>query len=175
MATTTRGDIRAAGNHTRAKTGAETIREQLEARRVWWRGRYHKTGFARDTRPTPAPGTVAARVTATDIDGYAHDALTKVCDMIGGKPDRVSWHDFGRIVAAAYAIGGRDAAYLDRIEARARFENDFGGITRDDLFWFMYAADEMGLSHQIWEQAKATRAKYDEMGRENATRAEQDA
>ena len=82
--------------------------------------------------------------------------------MIGGKPGRISWHDFGRIVAAAYAIGGRDAAFLDRIEERAEFESEYGGtITRDDLFWIVDAIDDLGLYSKIKAHADARHDRFE--------------
>ena len=156
--------IATAGNHTRATQGAQAVLDALDTRMMWQGGRDRKSGFLADHRPTPEPNTIIAPITVTD-GSYSDkgDALSQVLDIIGDKPERLSWRDFGRIVAAAYAVGGRDAAYLDRIIRRANWENFFGGRTEDDLFWLLSAIDDdPALARDLWARADAKRKSFDE-------------
>jgi hypothetical protein len=142
-------------NHTRATKGVADISKHITARRTWCHGQ-EETGFLSDDRPTPRV-CVHAPVTVTGEHDDGHDALDEVLALIGGeKPARLSWTDFGRIVAAAYAVGGRDAAYLDRIVFDARVRSDFDERSLDEIFWLVAALyEDDALAASVEARAKA--------------------
>jgi hypothetical protein len=116
-------NITAKANATRMRDGIRSVQDTFKQRRTWFQGRLCNTGFAASESGLGFADaeSVPGKIVRTCIDARTTDEIEAIA---GPKPNGLSWRDFGRIFALAYAAGGRDALVLRRVEMDAHRDDD---------------------------------------------------
>ena len=113
----------AKANATRMRDGIRSVQNTFKQRKVWFQGRLCDTGFAASESGLGFADaeSVPGKIVRTSLNARTTEEVEAIA---GPKPNGLSWRDFGRIFALAYAAGGRDALVLRRVEMDAHRDDD---------------------------------------------------